>query len=383
VQRVAVGWLTWELTQSSTWIGVVAFANLFPVVVLGPFGGLLADRVQLPRIVLVCQTLQLGQSLVLFALTALDLITIWALLGLTCFNGITVAFHQPARLTMAPSLVRPQDLAAAIAINSVVFNGARFVGPAVAGIIITQYGIAPAFATNSASFAAMIVAVLCLRLPPRAASRRPAAGVFTPIKDGMRYGFTDPAIGPLLCLTAATALLAFPLHELLPSFADAVFHRGAAGLAILTSALGIGAVTGGVWLAQRGTVVGLTTITLSGAGVCCLGVIVFTGTSLFWVAVAAVAVTGFSMVSTTISTQTMIQTAVSGAMRGRVLSLWGIIVRGGTALGALAMGWLTSLFGSGLPLAAGAVLCLVAVVAVLTRRHQLTARIEARGSLSG
>ncbi len=375
VQRLAVGWLTWQLTESGLWLGAMAFADLFPVVLLGPFAGVVADRVDRRRIALVCQSLALAEASALCLLTAIGWITVEVLLGLTLFLGIVVAFHQPARLSLVPSLVRPRDLAAAVAISSVMFNMARFVGPAVAGVLITTLGIAPAFGVNAASYIAMIVALLALRMGPQ---ERPArqVGMIADMRAGIRYAVGHPAIAPLLLLAAATSMLARPVFELLPGFADAVFARGAGGLAILTSAVGLGAIAGGLWLAQRGTVRGLTGIALMsplGAG---LAIAAFAAAGDFRIAAAAMALAGFAIVCAGIGTQTLIQTVVDDGMRGRVLGLWGIIFRGAPAVGALAMGWMSSFFGLGWPVAAGGALCVVAALLMLRRRGALAAQLE-------
>ena len=376
VQRLGVGWLTWELTGSGFWLGFIAFADLFPVVVIGPFAGVLADRVDRRRLMQVCQTLGLLQAAVLALLTAVDAITIEALLGLTLFLGVTTAANQPARLSLVPSLVRPADLSTAVALNAVIFNTARFVGPAVAGVVIAGFGVAWAFAFNAVSYAVLVVVLGFLRLPPRQRPPSGASGVLADIGEGVRYAVRHPAIGPLLLLMTAVSLLARPVFELLPGFVDTVFGLGAGGLAALTSAVGLGAIAGGVWLAQRGTLAGLTRIVLASAAVSGLVLVAFSGTALFWLALAAMAAAGAATVMCSIGIQTLIQTTVAGHMRGRVLSLWGIIIRAGPALGALAMGWSSGYLGLGWPVAAGGALCTLAAAIAWSRRSRLAALLE-------
>ena len=376
VQRLAVGWLAWELTESGFWLGAIAFVDLFPVVLIGPFAGVLADRVDPRRILQICQGLAMLQAATLCVLTALDVITIEILLGLSLFLGIAIAVNQPARLSLVHSLVRPEDITTAVALNSVIFNSARFIGPACAGLVITGLGVTWAFAINSVSYGALIVAVGLLRLPPKEAASRKRAGVFDELGEGMRYAFGNAAILPLLLLFVAASMLARPMFELLPGFADAVFHRGAGGLAMLTSAVGLGAIVGGVWLAQRGTVVGLTRLVLTGTGMSGVLLLVFTGTDIFWLAMAATALTGVSQVVCGVGVQTLIQTSVAGHMRGRVLSLWGIIARGGPAVGALIMGWASGYLGLRWPVAAGGVLCILAALLLLARRRRMEKLLE-------
>jgi predicted MFS family arabinose efflux permease len=379
VQRLGVGWLTWELTHSGFWLGVVAFADLFPAVVVGPFAGVLADRLDRLRLALVCQGLSLLQTALLFALTLGGLIEIVSLIILTGFLGAVRAVYMPVRLSLVPSLVRADDVPAAVAISSLIFNLALFLGPALAGLIITAWGVAPTFAVYAVTVVALLVALTRLRVDRGVVAGRRDAGMLAEIAEGVRYTIGHPAVGPLLLLMLTLSLLARPLGELLPGFADVVFGRGAGGLAALTSAVGVGAVVGGAWLAKRGSAAGLLTIALLGGGGCAVSVLLFTGTSLFWVGVAAAAVFGGATVASAIATQTLILGAVDDAVRGRVLSLYGVIFRGGPAVGSLVMGALSGPFGLRLPLAVGGLLCLVATALLWRRRRRLIVLLERAG----
>ena len=375
VQRLAVGWLAWHLTGSGFWVGAVAFADLFPVIVLGPFGGVLADRIDRRIIVFGCHILVLIEAVILCALTATDIITINLLFSLTLFRGCVVGIHQPARLALVPALVREQDVASAFAINSVTFNLARFIGPAVAGAIIANYGIPHTFAINALSYVVMIVALLCLRLPRQTFEDRKKQGVFSEIAEAIGYAARHPTIGPVLLMLLAIAFCARPILELLPGFAGAVFERGPSGLAVLTSCAGLGAVVGGTWLAFRGRISGLTDITLASVVLSGLSVAAFALTKNFTFGVAALTVAAFAMVVVGIGSQTLIQSAVEDGMRGRVLSFWGLTLRGGPAVGAVAMGGLSEFVGFGPPLAVGGGLCLLAGTLALRDRRRLAAQV--------
>jgi MFS family permease len=374
VQRLGVGWLAWELTHSGFWLGAVAFADLFPVVVIGLFGGVLADRHDRRKILMAGQSLALVQACTLWGLTLLGTINIGTLFGLSLFLGVVVAFVQPARLSMVPSLVREGDVAGAVAIGAVIFNLARFVGPALAGVLIHMFGIATAFAFNAVTFSALIVALLFIRLGPHPGIKRARTGVFREAGSGLSYAFSHPAIAPLLMLMVAVSLLTRPALELLPAFVDAVFSQGPGGLAVLTSAVGLGALAAGLWLAQRGSAVGFSTISLVATAVGGLSVIVFSLTTNLWAAAPALAVTGFAIAVVGITSQTLIQAGVEGHMRGRVLSIWGLILRGVPALGALGMGWVSDLVGLKPPVAVASILCVGAAL-VLWRgwRRQIVA----------
>jgi predicted MFS family arabinose efflux permease len=245
-------------------------------------------------------------------------------------------------------------------------NTARFVGPALAGIAIVALDISAVFALNALSFLAFLFALSRLRLPTAAAPRAPRS-MLDAVADGLRYALRHPAIGPILLLQAVLALCARPFVELLPGFAAEVFHRGAPGLAMLSSTIGIGAIVGGVWLAQRSDQGGLTSVVLGSSVLVALTVLGFALCQWFWPAVACVALAGFAGAGT----QTVLQTAVDEGMRGRVLSLFGLIFRGGPALGALVIGVASEAFGLQAPLAVGALLGLLAVIFLWRRREAI------------
>jgi predicted MFS family arabinose efflux permease len=370
MQRIGVGWLAWELSHSGAVLGLVAFADLFPGVLIGPFGGALADRADRLRVIKIAQTLIMLQALALFVLTASGAINVPLLVVLVLFQGAVIGFNQPARLALIPSLVPRPDLATAVAINSIVFNTARFIGPALAGVVIVALDVSAVFALNALSFLAFLFALSRLRLQPSAAprSRRSMLGA---IADGLRYALSHPGIGPILVLQAVLAVCARPFVELLPGFAAEVFGRGAPGLALLSSTIGIGAIAGGLWLAQRPGQTGLPRIVLATSVMTALTVLAFALCRWFWPAVACVALAGFAMVVAGAGTQTVLQTAVDEDMRGRVLSLFGLIFRGGPALGALAMGAASEALGLQAPLTAGALIGLVAALLLWRRRDAI------------
>jgi predicted MFS family arabinose efflux permease len=281
-----------------------------------------------------------------------------------------IGFNQPARLALIPDLVPRPHLATAVAVNSIVFNTARFIGPALAGIAIVALDISAVFALNALSFLAFLFALSRLRLQPRGApsSRRSMLGA---IADGLRYTLGHPGIGPILLLQAVLAVCARPFVELLPGFAAAVFGRGAPGLALLSSTIGIGAIAGGLWLAQRSDQRGLPRVVLATSVLTAVTVLAFALCRWFWPAVACVAGAGFAMVVAGAGTQTVLQSAVDETMRGRVLSLFGLIFRGGPALGALVMGVVSEALGLQVPLLAGALVGLVAALLLWRRRESI------------
>jgi predicted MFS family arabinose efflux permease len=381
MQRIAVGWLTWQLTGSGAWLGAMAFADLFPTVIIGPIAGAAADRWDRLRVTKISQALAMAQSVVLFLLTFSGLITIELLLMLTAALGVISGFNQPARLALIPSLVRREDLAAAVAINSIIFNSARFIGPAVAGLMIVAGGISAAFAANAVSFIFFLAALSRIHLEPKPdvmpAERRSLLG---DVADGVRYAAGHPGIAPLLLLLTIVCICVRPVVELLPGFAATVFASGADGLAILTSTIGAGAVLGGLWLARRSSdPAGLTTIALGNTLVLAFSLLAFVASDRWWIALPALAALGACMVITGVGTQTLLQLSVEGAMRGRVLSLYGIIFRGGPAVGALIMGIASEHAGLRLPLAVGSLLAMLAWLWTWSARARITRALEAAG----
>ena len=377
LQRVAVGWLAWELTHSGTWLGLVAFADLFPVVLLSPLAGALADRRDRVRVIRMTQLVAITQALLLALLTATGLIAIWSLFLLTLLLGAVNAVAQPARLALIPSLVDRATLPSAVAINSIVFNNARFVGPAVAGIVIAQGSISLAFLLNALTYVAFLAALGRLDVAPEPSLALGRPRMLTETLEGYLYVARHPGIGPMLGLFAASSLACRGFIEMLPGFADSVFHRGPQGLAWLVATVGLGAMAGGGWMALRRGIEGLTNLVVTHTLLISVALVAFTATSEFWVAVPSLFVAGAGLVVTGISAQTLVQSAVDPAMRGRIMGLYGMIFRGGPALNALLIGVLSSGFGLRLPLAAGAVIAVLFWGWARWRRAPIAAALEA------
>ena len=378
MQRIAVGWVTWELTESPTWLGIIAFAELFPVVLLSPLAGAMADRLDRLSIARVAQYLNMIQATALTILTLSGALTIWWLFVLVLFTGIIVSFWQPARMAMIPNLVRREDMASAVAINAVIFNAARFIGLAIAGVVIVGYGAGYAFLVNAVSFLPFIAALWVIK--PHITVKKPkhGTGILAQMTDGYRYALTHPGIGPILVLMLITCIAMRPVFELLPGFAAEIFGRGADGLSMMATATGIGAVIGGLYLGQRNGLEGLVQLSLVSVVAMIAALLVFSLTPDFWVALVALAVAGCAMVTHGAGSQTLIQAAVEEDMRGRVVALYGMLFRGGPAIGALAMGWVSEWAGLQWPLIAGCAMACLALVWMGRRRAAIRDAMEAR-----
>ena len=374
IQRVAQGWLAWQLTHSGTWLGLVAAADLIPNVVISPFAGALADRVDRIKLIRLTQIVAILQAWVLAILSFSDLITIEELFLLIFALGFVNAFNQPARLALIPSLVDAATLPSAVAINSLLFNIARFIGPAIAGVVIAGSGVGLAFVLNACSYVSFSMALARVRIAPE--RHAPQRHFLRQSAEGYVYAVRHPGIGQMLILFSVTTIGIRGYNELFPGFADSIFQRGAQGLAWLTATMGLGAMAGGVWMLRRGGVRGLTPLAVNHTMFMSVAVLGFASTTNYWVALAFIFVSGFAMTVSGISAQTLVQTAVSPLMRGRVMAFYGMVFRAGPALGALVSGWLVTWLGFRLPVGAGAVICILAWIWAWLRLDAMTAALE-------
>ena len=353
MQRVAVGWLAWTLTHSGTWLGIVSMAEFFPVVLLSPLAGALADRRDRVGIIRITQIAGSIQASLLVVLVYTDAITIELLFALTLLLGVFNAVAQPSRLALIPTLVDRASLPSALAINAIIFNAARFLGPAAAGIVIAKVSVGAAFAVNAATYVVFLVAMTNLRGIPAL----PVAATQSVLKASAEaYGYASrhPGIAPMLLLFTVTTIGTRGFVELFPGFADRVFGRGPEGLATLTSTVGLGAIFGAGWMLLRPAIAGLTGLVLANTLMISLAILAITASNQFYLALPCVFLAGAAMTITGVGAQTLIQAAVDIRMRGRIMALYGMIFRAGPAVGAVLMGSLSERFGLRLPLAVGA-----------------------------
>ncbi len=379
LHRMAVGWLTWELTESTSWLGIVAFADAFPMVFVSLIAGAVADRMGYLRVI---RFGQLGAACVtaLFAaLTLAGLITIEAVVALTFAFGSLEALSTPARMSLVHSLVRRDDLSPAIALGSAMFNAARLVGPAIAGVLIVWLGIGMVMAIGPLAFSQFFVVLLFIRVDEPGRDRKLSLEVFADIMTGVKYVLGDPGIRFLMILLGATGILIRPFMELLPGFAAQVFGRGPDGLAILMSSIGFGGLLSGLWLAHRGRTRGLTRLVTLSLLISSVSLGLFTLTGFIWLAAGFMVSVGFFMLLGGIASQTLIQNAVDSTMRARVMSLFVVISWGLPAFGALAEGWLASFIGLQPIVAAGAVLAIAMWLWARPAGRRFAAELERAG----
>ena len=376
LQKVGVGWLTWQLTQSGTWLGIVAIADALPATVLVPLSGVLADRFERIRLIRLTQFAQSAQAATLAVLSFAGLLRIDTLLVLVVVLGVIQAFAQPVRLSLVPSLVGVEDISSAVALNSSLFNLARFIGPAIAAFLITAYGVAASFAGATLCF--VVFLVIMFRIEPLRNEVTPGkrATIWSDVVEGLRYAAAHPGVRPILMLIIATTVFSRSFFDLLPAFADRVFGRGAEGLAMLIAAVGVGALAASLWLAGRGHPVGLTRIGVSFLLVVAVGEALFATTERFPLAIVYMAIVGFASVATSIACQTLLQNTVDGHVRGRVMSLYGMTMRAGPAVGALALGAISERVGLQWTVLGSAGCCALAWVWAQARRERWASVLE-------
>jgi MFS family permease len=361
-QRVGVGWLAWSLTQSPTWLGLIAAADLLPAVILSPIAGALVDRMHPLRMTVQSQIVAALQGIALWAMTALGWIDIWWLFGLAVVLGINNPFTTSARMNLLPLMVTPQEFPTAIAINSTLFNLARIIGPMVAGMVIAAWDVDLVFLLNAVAQIAFLGSIFLMRLAPAPPFPKRAqggiAGLIADVREGFDYSFRHPGTGPLFVMLVLTAVSSRPVVDMLPGFADQVFQRGATGLGWLGSAIGVGGIGAAIWLAARSSTAGLTRIVLGNALVVGLALIAFALVNEFWAALFFLAIAGASMVISGAGTQTLLQSSVENVMRGRVMALYSLLYRGMPALGGLLMGLAAEVIGLEAAVAIAALVCI-------------------------
>jgi len=356
IYRVALGWFAWQLTASEFWVGIVAFTQFAPAVVFGPIFGVLADRFDRRKTSIFINSLSTINMLVLGLLAWFGYVDILVLTALSLIQGSLDGAHTPIRMTLVPGIVSREQLQSAIASASISFNVSRFIGPAIAGLIIATHGVAAAFISNSISYIAYIVAIAVIEPRPSEARSKPPGDVWSEMLDGIRYIVRHRTIRGLLLIIAVASVFGRGALEMMPAFADAVFKRGASGLAILTASLGVGAIASGLVL-SRGTVwldsrVIKISVVIAGIFVSIFGV-----TESFWLAVPVVVSLGVILSLCGVGSQILIQTLVEDEVRGRVSSFWGMVAFGGTALGSLVVGSASAAFGLQITVVVTGILC--------------------------
>ena len=345
IQRMTLGWMMWDKTHSESWLGMLAFLMFFPTILVGPLFGVMVDRINRRQAAVVTSIILGLISLLLSLLVWHQLVNELTLLFFALAIGIANSAYQAIRLSLVPELVSTSNMPKAVAINAVLYNTSRFIGPVIAGFLIKFQGNAVAFAVVSATYIPLIIVLLLLKLDDHhQGSRGEKFTFFMDIKAGLTYARNSDLILRLLMLIAVSAILGRGLLEILPAAVDVLYGRGVEGLAWLNSAAGVGAIIAGLILSSANA---KHLLLATRFGVIAAGVllIMFSYTHSFELGLLIVAGLSFCATVCGVGTQSLIQVSVASAFRGRVMSLWGSINIGGGALGGLLFGVLTEFMG--------------------------------------
>lgn len=376
MHRVGVGWLAWELTGSTAWLGIIAAADLVPILLLSPLAGAVTDRMSSLTMVRITQWLQFAQAALLVVFMAAGLMTIEILLILTLVLGVVHAYSSAGRHALVPLTVPRELVPTAVSLDSAFFQASRFVGPAIAALVIPLWGVLGTFVAHAIGTFLFAVLMHLMTHPDRGASHRRSRNLLRDVGEATAYVRTHAGIWPLMIMLTAASILVRPLQDMLPGFADAVYGAGASGLAWLTSAMGVGAMVSATWVAIHGRTSGLTNMCFMGAAVSGLSLVGLVATGSLWVGLGFAALSGYALNTLSTSVQALIQSSVDDRLRGRVMSLYTLIFRGLPAIGALGFGVLAELIGLRWTFALAGVACLAAAAIIAPQRSAMIAALE-------
>ncbi len=375
MQTVAQSWLVYRLTGSAVLLGSIGFSGQIPVFLLAPLGGSVADRYSRRHIVIATQVSAMLLAFVLAALTLTGCVQVWHIFVLAALLGVVNAFDIPARQAFVVEMVGREDLVNAIALNSSMFNVARMIGPAVAGLLVDTIGEGWCFFVNGVSYLAVIAGLLLMTMTAR--TRVPIPGsALASIIEGFRYVQRTGPIRALLLLLGLISVVGLPYAVLMPIFADQILHGGPRGLGILVSAIGVGALAGALTLAAKKGIHDLghwVALSAIGFGV---GIVLFSWSRSFWLSAALLLPVGFSIMVEMASSNTLIQSLVPDSLRGRVMAVYSMMFMGMAPFGSLLAGALAHRLGAPATVAAGGVVCMIG--ALVFAVHLPALRQEAR-----
>jgi MFS family permease len=377
MQMTAQAWLVLTLTHSSTALGAVIALQTLPVLLLTPYGGLLADRGDKRRIMIALQSAMGLQALILGLLTVTGNVRVWEIGVLALILGVNNAFENPARQSFMLELVGAENLRNAVSLNSVLVNVARAVGPAVAGILIATVGDGVCFLVNAASFVAVVASLMSMDLSALRPSA-PAPRARGQLREGFAYVRRTPGLAAPLLMMAAVGCLTYEFQVSLPVMASRGLHVGATGFGFMTAAMGVGAVVGGLGLAAWGKT-GLFPLVVA-AWIFGLAVGLAALAPSLGLELAALAMAGAASISFMATSNSTLQLAAEPSMRGRVMSLWFVAFQGSTPIGGPIVGWVMAVLGARAGLGLGAITCLlVAAAGLVAWRRERAVRTGGSG----
>jgi MFS family permease len=337
MQRIAMWWLVYRLTNSPFLLGVVGFTGQIPIFLLTPFAGVLADRMNRQRVLVITQTLAMMQAFILALLVLAGTIAVWHIISLSIFLGVIDAFDMPVRQSFMVEIVQAKDLGNAIALNSSIVNSAQLLGPSIAGILIASTGEGVCFLLNGISYLFVIVSLLAMKIISTKIETQ-NTHVLQGIREGFSYAFGFTPIRSILLLLALISLIGMPYRVLMPVFAKDVLRGGPHTLGFLMGSSGLGALMGSIYLASRKSVLGLGKWIALATGVFGIGLIAFSLSRVFWFSLFLIFLTSFGMMVQFASSNTILQTIVDEDKRGRVMSFYAMALRGMAPFGSLLAG---------------------------------------------
>lgn len=365
MQAIAQSWLVYRLTDSPFLLGLVAFAGQVPVLLVSPFAGVIADRLNRRSILFVTQSAMMTSACVLAALTLTGLVEVWHIVTLAALTGTANAFDVPTRQSFTIEMVGRKDLPRAIALNSIMFNGARLIGPAIAGLLVAAVGEGWCIALNGVSYIGVLAGLSMMRIerqPPRAPSHP-----LTDLREGFVYVAGHRQMRTMLLLLASSSLFGTSYLTLMPVFARDILQGNSGTLGFLMAAVGCGALIGAL-VVSRVPHEWLPRVPFLASACFGAALVAFSQSTALAVSLALLVPAGFGMMMMGISTNTLVQGSVDDAMRGRVMAYYVMSFIGMVPLSALGAGWLSHQIGAPLTLALGGALTIVAAAVAYLRR---------------
>lgn len=371
MQTVAQSWLVYRLTGSVALLGAIGFASQIPVFLLSPIGGAVADRFNRHRILIATQSTAMTLAFILSALTLLGYVQVWHLFVISIGFGLTNAFDIPCRQAFAVDMVGKDDLLNAIALNSSMFNGARIVGPAIAGLLVATIGEGWCFFANGASYIAVLAGLLMMRISPVIRPRK--SGTIENIREGFAFVLRNRPIRALLLLLGLVSLMGMPYAVLMPIFADKYLGGGSDTLGFLMGASGTGALVAALILASRKAVFGLGKWIAASSALFGLAIIGFGFSTSFWLSLGLLLIAGFAMMTQMSASNTLVQAMVPDDLRGRVMSVYSMMFMGMAPIGALLAGAAANFIGPPATVAIGGMACILGSIVFSSRLSGLSA----------
>jgi MFS family permease len=376
MQQLAMSWLTYRLTHSTVLLGVVGFSSLIPSFLLAPFAGVLIDRWERYRVMIITQILAMIQAVVLALLVLTGIITIWHIIILSILLGIINSVDNPVRHALIIDLVESkEDLSNAIALSASIFNVARLVGPSIAGVLISLVGEGVCFLINALSFIAVIISLLSMKVTSRERKMH-RTPFWQDIREGFAYAFGFPPIRYILMLIAWTSLVGMSYNVLMPVFARDILHGGAHTFGFLMAGTGCGALIGSIYLATRKSVLNLERILVITSLLFGIGLILLSLSHVDWIALIFMMLIGFGMISQFAGCNTILQTIVEEDKRGRVMSLFIMTSIGTIPFGSLLAGSIAQIIGTPQTIRISGLLCIFGAVMLAVRLPAFRAMIH-------